>query len=482
MVGSGGSTHMVFNSLTFIVFFVVIQGAYALLPTWKSRKILLLLASYFFYAAWNPPFVLLIILSTAIDFVLARKIAKSTVQRHRRLLLMGSLAVNLGLLSYFKYSPFALESLQQALAVVGIVWVPPEWGIILPVGISFYTFQTLSYTIDVYRGQLEPKESLLDFALFVTFFPQLVAGPIVRAVDFLPQLAVPRVVTSKQFGWGLSLATIGLFNKVVLGDGLMAPVVTATFDRWALISGGEAVLGTLAFTAQIFFDFSGYSTIAIGVAMTFGFALPDNFHFPYGARGFSDFWRRWHISLSSWLRDYLYISLGGNRRGDTRTNINLMTTMLLGGLWHGASFRFLVWGALHGAYLFIERTIDAKLGHLSWYHTTVGRLAGWSLTLGATMLAWVFFRAPSVQGAFGMLVSMVTWAPGSFDAVNSLTSVIVVLVFGLTVCWHYLFRDVRVETMAQAVPVPLRAVLLGAMLFICMMAPGNSTAFIYFQF
>lgn len=473
---------MVFNSLTFVVFFVVIQLVYALLPSWKSRKLLLLVASYVFYAAWNPPFVLLIVLSTVVDYMLARRIFTATDKRHRTLLLLASLGVNLGMLSYFKYSPLALELCQQTLAMAGVVWVPPEWGLILPVGISFYTFQTLSYTIDVYRGQLEPRESFLDFALFVTFFPQLVAGPIVRAVDFLPQLAVPRVVTRKQIGWGLSLVTIGLFNKVVLGDGLMSTVVGGTFDRWEMTSGSEALIGTMAFTTQIFFDFSGYSTIAIGVALTFGFALPDNFHFPYGARGFSEFWRRWHISLSSWLRDYLYISLGGNRKGSTRTSINLMATMLLGGLWHGASIRFIVWGGLHGSYLFIERLIESKLGDYGWYHSTPGRLLGWSLTLGATMLAWVFFRAPSVQGALGMLTAMVTWSPGTFDAVNTVTTVIVVGVFFATVGWHYLFRNVRVEAMAQAVPVPLRAAVLGGMLFTCMMAPGNSAAFIYFQF
>ncbi|MFT6159747.1 MAG: alginate O-acetyltransferase complex protein AlgI [Myxococcota bacterium] len=473
---------MIFNSLTFVLFFVLVRGGYSLLPTWRSRKILLLLASYLFYAAWNPPFVLLIVLSTCVDYVLARQIAQSTVQSRRKLLVVASLAVNLGLLSYFKYSTFVLDSFQQSLAVIGVNWSPPMWNVILPVGISFYTFQTLSYTIDVYRGKLEPKESLLDFAVFVTFFPQLVAGPIVRAVDFLPQLAVPRVCTRAQFGWGLALITIGLFDKVVLGDGVMASVVAATYDRWSMVSGSEALIGTMAFTAQIFFDFSGYSTIAIGVALTFGFALPDNFHFPYGARGFSDFWQRWHISLSSWLRDYLYISLGGNRKGANRTNINLMLTMLLGGLWHGAGFRFVVWGALHGSYLLIERVIDRRMGHLSWYHTTVGRLLGWSLTLSATMLAWVFFRANSFEAAFALIVRMVTWAPGSVDVVNPLTSVIVVGVFGATVGWHYVFRNMRVETLVQAVPVPLRVGILAVMLFAVAMAPGNSAAFIYFQF
>ena len=472
---------MVFNTLTFVTFFVVVRALYAVPSSWTVKKGLLLLASYLFYAAWNPPFVLLILFSTAVDFVLARKIAAAVTPTKRKALLLLSVSTNLGLLAYFKYSPLAIETTQLLLASAGIQWAPPIWNIILPVGISFYTFQTLSYSIDVYRGRLEPKESLLDFALFVTFFPQLVAGPIVRAVDFLPQLKQAPTTSGTQFGWALILITVGLFEKVVLGDGLFALAVMATYDQWTLVGGVDAWIGTLAFTGQIFCDFAGYSTIAIGVALCFGFVLPDNFHFPYGARGFSDFWKRWHISLSSWLRDYLYISLGGNRKGARRTQINLVLTMLLGGLWHGASLRFLVWGALHGLYLIVERQVVRAFGTSTWFHSVPAQLLGWVLTVLATAFAWVFFRAPTFEAAFTLIGKMVYLSPAK-SLMDTQTRAAVLLVgLGLLV-WQYIFRDQTLESMVQRVPRPLLILILAAMMFAILTAPGDARAFIYFQF
>ena len=277
-------------------------------------------------------------------------------------MLVASLAVNLGLLGFFKYRVFFLENFVALLNSVGVDFHPARPSIILPVGISFYTFQTLSYTLDIYMGKMKPARSFLDYALFVTFFPQLVAGPIVRAAHFLPQCEDARRTTLSQLGWGLSLILFGLFQKSVIADGLMAPVVERVYDSGEVLSFGAGWVGTLAFAMQIFCDFSGYSTCAIGTAMCLGFWLPVNFRSPYAAIGFSDFWRRWHVSLSSWLRDYLYIPLGGNRKGTARTYVNLMITMLLGGLWHGASWNFVIWGGLHGVYLIVERLLKAVLG------------------------------------------------------------------------------------------------------------------------
>jgi D-alanyl-lipoteichoic acid acyltransferase DltB (MBOAT superfamily) len=323
---------MVFNSYIFLIFFAVVWGLHQLPFPWAVKKFNLLVASYVFYAAWSPPFVLLLILSAVVDFFLARWMGRIDAPSGRRLLLGASLAVNLGLLGYFKYGSFLLENFVRAAALLGIHYQPPAGDIILPLGISFYTFETISYLMDVYRRRIKPWGSFLDYALFLTFFPHLVAGPIVRAADFLPQCVTPRRATDRQIGWGLCLLVLGLFEKVVLADGLLAPVVDKVYNATAAAHFGDAWAGTLAFSGQIFFDFAGYTTCAIGVALCFGFVLNDNFHFPYAAVGFSDFWRRWHMSLSGWLRDYLHIPLGGNRKGLARTNVNLMLTMLLGGL------------------------------------------------------------------------------------------------------------------------------------------------------
>jgi alginate O-acetyltransferase complex protein AlgI len=336
---------------------------YALPFPWRVKKSNLLVASYLFYAAWNPPFVALLWLSTVLDWWVAKRLYVTESESRRRALLLVSVVVNLGLLGYYKYGGFVLENFTEGMRLVGMEYQPASWDIVLPVGISFYTFQTMAYSLDVYLRRAKPAESFLDFALFVTFFPQLVAGPIVRPTDLIPQFATPRVATRCQLGWGLMLMTLGLFQKVVVADGLLAPVSDAVFGAPQTPQTLDAWLGTLAFSGQIFCDFAGYTTTAIGIALTFGFSLPDNFRYPYAAIGFSDFWRRWHISLSSWLRDYLYVPLGGNRKGTGRTYINLMLTMLLGGLWHGAAWTFVIWGGLHGIYLMAERFLTGRVGH-----------------------------------------------------------------------------------------------------------------------
>src|SRR6185295_5324294 len=271
-----------------------------------------------------------------------------------------SVVVDLGILAYFKYGTFALENFQAIAATFGVDYKPPGFDIVLPVGISFYTFATLSYTLDVYLRRAAPARNFLDYALFVTFFPHLVAGPIMRPTELVPQFAEPRRATPSQLRFGIALMTLGLFQKIVLADGFLGSPADRVFGGTRVPGLLDAWTGTLAFSGQIFCDFAGYSTTAIGAAMCLGFAMPDNFRFPYAAVGFSDFWRRWHITLSAWLRDYLYIPLGGNRHGPARTYFALMATMLLGGLWHGASWTFVAWGGLHGTYLSAERFLRGR--------------------------------------------------------------------------------------------------------------------------
>lgn len=472
---------MLFNSLTFLVFFAIILGLHSLPLNWQTKKFNLLIASYLFYAAWNPPFVLLLWLSTLVDWFIAGKMAIANTQRKKKFLLIISLAVNLGLLAYFKYATFVLDNFIILINSLGISYYPALPSIILPVGISFYTFQTLSYTIDVYRGE-KPCHSFLDFALFVTFFPQLVAGPIVRSSYFLPQCESPKQATSQQLGWGLSLLIVGLFQKTILADSLLAPSVEEIFNHALQTSAFENWIGTLGFSAQIFFDFAGYSTCAIGAALCFGFILPDNFHAPYAAIGFSDFWRRWHISLSTWLRDYLYISLGGNRNGNYQTYRNLLITMLLGGLWHGAAWGFLIWGALHGFYLMVERALRPHFKDSKWLETSFVKLLLALLTYLLICIAWVFFRAPDVFTAFTMLKVMffIQASPeiqlSSFQPFTVLAVVISLLIF------QWINRNRYLEQVVQQLPPKVWAIILGILMLWLLLAPGDQRAFIYFQF
>src|SRR5438270_5843573 len=399
---------MLFNSLTFVVFFVVFVALYWSISSWTARKNLLVVASYIFYGAWNPPFTALLFSTTAMDFWLGRQIAKAKDPPAKRRWLVASVCMNLSMLGFFKYGNFLLQNFQWLLARIGIIYQPPHLDILLPVGISFYTFHSLSYTLDIYRGVLQPTRSLRDFVLAVSFFPQLVAGPIVRAGDFLPQLVRPPALRTGQFLWGLLLMTHGLFEKVVLADTLLAESADRIFGYAGPLIAVDSWLGVLAFAGQIFFDFAGYSTCAIGAALCLGFHLKDNFRFPYAAIGFSDFWRRWHISLSTFLRDYLYIPLGGNQVRPHRAAGNLVIVMFLGGLWHGAAWTFVVWGLLHGSYLVVERVIRAFFEHNHWANTLATRATAGFATYGAVCIAWVFFRAPDfivdarmLSGVFG---------------------------------------------------------------------------------
>jgi alginate O-acetyltransferase complex protein AlgI len=471
---------MLFNSLTFLVFFCVVIGLHHLPLAWRIKKLNLLLASYLFYAAWNPPFVVLLWISTATDWIVGNRMRDTPDPRGRRLLLLVSLAVNLGLLCYFKYAGFVLENFVWLVNQFGVSYAPAAPNIILPLGISFYTFQTLSYTISIYRGESQPAEELLDFALFVTFFPQLVAGPIVRATDFIYQLARPVQASAQQLGWGLSLMSFGLFEKVILSDAILAPIADKVYSTPGLAGSVDAWVGTLAFSCQIFFDFGGYSACAIGAALCLGFILPRNFNCPYASVGFSDFWRRWHISLSTWLRDFLYISLGGNRRGSLITYRNLAITMLLGGLWHGASWNFVIWGALHGAYLIIERLLKEAAPALPFFSTRAFRIVAGALTFLAVCVTWVFFRAEGLDQAITLLQTMGHAVPSRL--VSDLQIQLVLGVLAITLVTQMLLRDADLEALFSRIPFWLRGPILALPVLCLFFAPGDDRAFIYFQF
>ena len=509
---------MVFNSYTFIVFLAIVLVLHNLPFSWKVKKINLLLASYLFYAAWNPPFILLLWLSTVVDYFVGRALYAETNISRKRLLLIVSLCGNLGMLCFFKYGGFLLDNFVHVVNALGIQYHPAKPNIILPAGISFYTFTTLCYTIDMYRKESKPVRSLLDFSLFVTFFPHLVAGPIVRPPQLVPQFETPRRATQRQLLDGLFLLSLGLFMKVVLADSMLSESAVSVFSATEPLPMLDAWAGVLAFTGQIFFDFAGYSTCAIGVALCLGFILPLNFKFPYAAVGFSDFWQRWHITLSSWLRDYLYIPLGGNRRGEFRTYINLMLTMLLGGLWHGANWTFVVWGGLHGLYLWVEkffrdRKEPARLvvaagatmaaipeggemvtgpgqalpkpahGPGTKYYLTPGRAWPYALlTFLLVVVTWVFFRASTFGGAGRLLGSMFGFIHGGAPLLSTLTMVkIAVIITGMLVS-QWLLRHSRILEVAHRLPWWLTGLFWSAIVILLVLSQASSSSFIYFQF
>ena len=473
---------MLFNSLTFVVFFIVVVVLFWAIRSWSWKKNMLLAASYVFYGAWNPPFALMLLFSTLVDYVAGARMAVEERPLVRRVWLVVSLVANLGLLGFFKYGGFFVQSMEGFLVQMGVQYRAPAIDVILPVGISFYTFQTLSYTLDIYRRQLAPAASFRDFALYVAFFPQLVAGPIVRAIDFLPQCVSPTPPRAGRFAWGMFLMTLGLFQKVVLADTLLAGASDAVFRYGGKLAMIDAWAGVLGFSAQIFFDFSGYSTCAIGLALCLGFSLPDNFKFPYAAVGFSDFWRRWHISLSTWLRDYLYIPLGGNRHGSLRTGFNLVVLMFLGGLWHGAAWTFVVWGLIHGFYLVVEHTLRTLFGDPRFFSTLLSKIAIGLLTYAAVCFAWVFFRATDFGTAWRIVESMVgiTGTADKLLATRELLQVGIVTVILLTA--HWMLRETSIEKVAARTPMWLIAGVWATMLFFLILNQGSANAFIYFQF
>lgn len=471
---------MLFNTLGFLVFLIVVLVLYYIIPlSWKQKKVMLLLASYIFYGLWNPPLILLLWISTMVDWTAGNKMAKLEDKRKRKFWLLLSIFVNLGFLVFFKYGSFLMENFQAILGLINLEYIPPKWDILLPMGISFYTFQTMSYTIDLYKGRMQPAKTFLDFALYVTFFPQLVAGPIVRADELIPQFYKPKKATQHQFFLGLLLLTIGLFEKTVFADSLLSGVSDSVFGSSALLLPLDAWVGVLAFSGQIFFDFAGYSLCAIGIAMMLGIMLPDNFRYPYGSIGFSEFWQKWHISLSTWLRDYLYIPLGGNRNGVSRTYVNLMLTMLLGGLWHGAGWTFVVWGLLHGFYLIMERLVRNAFT-IKINNVFVSLILAF-LTFNLVNITWVFFRADSFEGALNILGSLF-FIHGSKPILLTTHIVLVLGLMTLVFFTHFAMRKRSLVGLITITPKWLLVLVWSVMIFGLMIVQTTGQQFIYFQF
>ena len=469
---------MLFNSLDFALFFLVVFAAYAALPL-RPQNRLLLVASYFFYGCWDWRFLSLIALSTAVDFTVARGIDRSETPRHRKALLFLSMAINLGVLGFFKYFDFFVGSAEALARTLGFDPPSLRLGLVLPVGISFYTFQSMSYTIDVYRRQLKPTRDFLDYALFVSLFTQLVAGPIERAAHLLGQITQPRKITWDGLQTGAWLFFWGLFKKVVVGDNVAA-WADQVFSGSVAWSTGSVLLGVYAFALQIYCDFSAYSDMARGLGHCLGFDIMINFRNPYFARDPSDFWRRWHISLSSWLRDYLYIPLGGNRRGSRRTYFNLMATMVLGGLWHGAAWTFVVWGLFHGLLLAVHHLFRGQAAHIdppTAFGSAWRRLA----MFHAVCFGWLLFRAESLRDVGGMLAALVRNPGWSADC----TAWVFQIAFLSLPLWFVQILQERAnDTLA-----PLRLSLVPRMLLyaatagmLLLFANTGSRAFIYFQF
>ncbi len=473
---------MLFNSFTFWLFYLLVFIVYWKLQH-KSQNNLLLIASYVFYAAWDWRFLFLILTSTLIDFILGRAIYLTKENQKRKLLLAMSVTANLSILGFFKYYNFFSTELNTLFIALGIPNMLPTLDIILPVGISFYTFQTMSYSIDIYRSETKPIKSLRDYALYVSFFPQLVAGPIERSSRLIPQVISKRQWKNDYFLEGFYLVVYGLFLKIVIADN-MASIVNTIFSKdTATLSGLEVLLGVYAFAFQIYGDFAGYSSIARGIAKWLGFDLMVNFRMPYLASNPSDFWRRWHISLSTWFRDYVYIPLGGNRHGDARSHLNLFVTMFLSGLWHGAAWTFIFWGMLHGAYLSIYNILKKRFGFTAIEDGKYRRLKhilSVVLMFNLVGLGWLFFRASDMSQAFDFLGLIYS----SFHMTTFALGIIVMLLFYIFPLFLYELWTEKKGLMAITKISTLKQFLFYAYLIFMLLIFPSPTAheFIYFQF
>ena len=492
---------MLFNSGTFLKFFAAFLLLYWLVKNdHRARNLLIVIASYLFYGWWSPDqagngaavteqasplwaalwqcrFLGLLVGTSLLDFCVGLALGRLQTLRRRRLLLLVSVTANLGVLAFFKYANFFLESVLAVLGQLGISAEIRTLSIILPVGISFYTFQSMSYTIDVYRRQLPPTRNLVSFLAYVSFFPQLVAGPIERATHLLPQFESTRRITRAHLEEGMWLMLWGMFKKVALADNF-APLVETVYgdSTW---SAPVVALATVAFAFQIYCDFSGYSDIARGTAKVLGFELMVNFNIPYAAKNIREFWRRWHISLSTWLRDYLYIPLGGSRRGPTRTYVNLLLTMLLGGLWHGAAWNFALWGVWHGLGLAAHRAFAERRNgapNSSKLHT----LLAWAVTIMFVLYGWLLFRAESLYQVVGMTRALGNWSFPAWTLSLAANLAVFATPLVLVEFWQ---EKARNQLVALSLPAWARAALQGALLVgILLFWQRKGVPFIYFQF
>lgn len=464
---------MIFNSFTFAIFAVIVFGLYWG-PLKGRQNLLLLAASYLFYGWWDWRFLSLILLSMAVDFTVGKKLGTSTEQAARKRWLTLSLVVNLSLLGVFKYANFFVDSFESAAQSLGLGTSGIAIDVLLPVGISFYTFQTISYSFDIYRRRLDPSSSLIDFACYVAYFPQLVAGPIERATRLLPQIAQGSRSGPVRPREACALILGGLVKKVVIADGV-AGTVDRVFAAPDTMHWSALLVGAFAFALQIYGDFAGYTDIARGISQLLGIELVRNFTQPYLSRNITEFWRRWHISLSDWLREYLYIPLGGNRGSKFNTYRNLLLTMLLGGLWHGAAWTFVVWGALHGLLLAAHRFMG---GSAPTHGVSVSDAPRIAATFGWVTLAWIFFRADNVGAAFDFVLGIATLQGGigpGWDTLLVLTFGIIVLVWDLT------GRD---HAPADNPPRPITVGAVGALATaaVVLFSGGETVPFVYFQF
>ena len=475
---------MSFATREFFIFLPVVLLVYRTLHTRAQKFRFLLMASWFFYMWWNPWLIGIILFTTVVDYATGLLIEAATTAQRRRAWLCLSLTSNLGFLAFFKYSHFLLEN-SLALARAAH-WPVPEWtfNIVLPIGISFHTFQGMSYTIEVYRRQIRAVRSFADFALFIGFFPQLVAGPIVRASEFLPQMVTPPPVRSQDIEEGLHWFVVGLFKKVFIADQL-AQFVDTVFAHPELYDAVTHRWAVLAYAAQIYCDFSGYSDMAIGCAKWFGFTLPRNFNLPYLAASITDFWRRWHITLSAWLRDYLYIPLGGNRRGAWRTYLNLLVTMTVCGLWHGAHWNYVLWGAYNGALVAAHHAYDRVLHRRPWAERLRSRSAFTVVATAGTLLlvltGFVMVRSQSWSGCWLVQRSLVGWDAGG--AGTRWVPVAVPALVGLVAAGHALGAlGARTYRLLDLPPALRAATYATAVVLLVVLGPWSSNTFIYFQF
>ena len=473
---------MVFNSLHFVWFFIVVYAAYRVLPH-RAQNWLLLVASYYFYASWDWRFLGLLIASTLVDYSCGLAMARATAPGRRRALLCLSIGFNLTLLGFFKYFNFFADNLHTVFGALGWQLDFVTVRVLLPIGISFYTFVTMSYVIDVYRREIPATRDLVDFAVFVAYFPHLVAGPILRASRLLPQIDAPRTITREQLRDGAWLIVWGYFQKVFVADNL-ASLANAAFDPSATHTGINVLLGTYAFAFQIYGDFAGYSNIARGTSKLMGIELIENFRFPYFVRTPQAFWRHWHISLSTWLRDYLYIPLGGSRGTEWQTRRNLLMTMVLGGLWHGAAWTFILWGVYHGLLLVAQRGAEHSgvRRELDALPPSLLRVVGWAIMFHITCYGWLIFRARSVPQIADLTRAIVfDLAPRSVDLTGLLVPLLMyttpLLLVHACEAW---FDDVLV---VPRLPIPVRYSIYAAAVYLTILF-GNfgGAEFIYFQF
>ena len=467
---------MLFNSGLFLQFFAAFLLLYYVVRKHlAARNVLIVIASYVFYGAWDYRFLALLAFSSLLDFYVGNALDRLDDPRKRKHLLILSLMVNLGILGFFKYCNFFIESFADLALAAGFKTNLPSLQIILPVGISFYTFQSMSYAIDVYRRELPATRNLIHFLAYVSFFPQLVAGPIERARHLLPQFAATRVITLSMVREGIWLCLWGMFKKVVIADNL-APLVEMVYGHDSP-SGPIVILATVAFALQIYGDFSGYSDIARGTALILGFNIMLNFNLPYTATSMREFWQRWHISLSTWLRDYLYIPLGGNRRGPARTAINLFLTMLLGGLWHGARWNFALWGAWHGLALIVQRR---GIGQNSVKPKHSANHLKWLLTLVVVLYGWLLFRAESFRHIAALHFAFGNWNLPDYFA----NYLFYLAVFTAPIA---LMEFIQRRTSGPLAPLTWHPAILSAVQFVLLILilifwEKEKVPFIYFQF